>query len=110
GPGPPAGAGPLRECRRAGRRFDGAWQRVLRRRTDLRWNIQLIDRIRLVLRLLGLNLRRLLDGNGDLVFAWQLRLPRRLLHLVAATAATAAGTGLTEPDDVLIRSVGMHGC
>ena len=47
-----------------------------------------------------LELRRLLDRNRDLVLAGQLRLARRLLHLVAAAAAAAAGPGLAQPDDV----------
>ena len=58
--------------------------------------------------LLRLELRRLLDRNGDLVLARQLRLARRLLHLVAAATTAAARTGLAQPDDVAVRLLGQH--
>ena len=56
----------------------------------------------------GLEARRLLDRNRNLVLAGQLRLARRLLHLVAATAATAARPGLHQPDDLIWILVGQH--
>ena len=58
---------------------------------------------------LRLELRRLLDRNGNLVLARQLGLPRRLLHLVAAAATAAARTRLAQPDDVRVRLFGQHG-
>ena len=59
--------------------------------------------------LLHFELRRLRDRNGNLVLARQLRLARRLLHLVAATAAAAARPRLAQPDDVVVRLIGQHG-
>ena len=79
-----------------------------RRGEALRRNVQLSDRIGLVLDLLHLELRRLRDRHGNFVLARQLGHARRLLHLVAAAAAAAARTGLAQPDDVAVRLIGQH--
>ena len=47
-------------------------------------------------------------GNRNLVLARHLRLTRRLLHLVAAAATAAAGTGLAQPDDVRVGLLGQQ--
>src|SRR4029453_13198862 len=61
---------------------------------------KLFDRIRLVLPLLSrVGAWGFGDRYGYLFFARQLGFARRLLHLVAATAAAPARTGLTQPDD-----------
>ena len=108
GAGAAAAAGALRQRRRTRRRFNRARQRVLRRREALRRNVQLRDRIGLLLDLLHFQLRRLRDRNGDLVLARHLRLTRRFLHPVAAAAAAAARSGLAQPDDVGVGLLGQQ--
>ena len=49
------------------------------------------------------------DGDRDLVLAGHLDLARRLLHLVAAATAAAAGAGYVQPDDVLAEPIGLDG-
>jgi hypothetical protein len=86
-----------------------ARQRVLGCREILCRNIQLSDRVGLLLDLLHFHLRGLRYGNRNLVLARHFRLTRRLLHPVAAATTAAAGSGLTQPDDVRVGLVGQHG-
>src|SRR5262249_14711762 len=90
--------------------FDRAWQRILRGRQRLCRNHQLLDRVRLILRLFRrLELRWFLHRYRDLVLAGQLGLPRRFLHLIAAATTATTRTRFGEPDDLVVRLVWQKG-
>src|SRR5207248_2733108 len=90
----------LRHGRRPGRRFNRARQRIDRRCERFGGNVELFDRIGFDLGLLERGL--FFDRNRELVLTGQLGFLWRLLHLVAATTAAAAGTGFAQPDDVFV--------